>query len=147
MNKNQKLTELMIGLFPLLDRLFVKPMESIARGCVSNTQLRVLFILNSMGKTTMGELARKLEISKQQITSVIDGLVQMDFAERVFNPKDRRKIEIAISPKATEFLKELQEKMVVICNHYYEVLTPEEINTLWNDINEVEGLIQKMLKE
>lgn len=147
MNKNQELTELMIGLFPLLDRLFVKPFENLARSCVTNTQLRVLFILNRSGKITMSELARRLDISKQQVTSVIDGLVQIGYVERIFTQEDRRKIEIEIAPKALEFIQQMKQKMGAVCSRYYEQLTQEETEVLWKDVKEVEGLIHKMLDE
>ena len=147
MNKNQELTELMIGLFPLLDRLFVKPFENIARSAVTNTQLRVLFILNRSGKITMTELARQMDISKQQITAVIDGLVQMGFVERILNPEDRRKIEIEISQNALDFIHKIKMKMGEVLSGHYALLSPDETEVLWKDVKEIEGLIHKMLDE
>lgn len=76
----------------------------------------------SGGLITMTELAERMQITKQHATKKVNRLVELELAERVCDPSDRRMVKVKVTDKGEKFaadflkteaggLKELIEKM------------------------------------
>lgn len=65
-----------------------------------------LLILEKDGLIKMSEIAKRLRLSKQQATQMIDKLHQHQLIERQDDPHDRRSILICINEKGKQFLKD-----------------------------------------
>lgn len=51
-----------------------------------------------------------MKVPKQQVTKLIDALCSHQFVERAHNEKDRRSIQIRLTPKAVSYLDEYHLK-------------------------------------
>ena len=65
---------------------------------------RTLIILKHFGPDNMGSLAKKIAVSKQQMTPIIDRLAGEGLIERTACPTDRRIINIALTDKGEQYL-------------------------------------------
>lgn len=65
---------------------------------------RTLIILKHFGPDNMGSLAKKIAVSKQQMTPIIDRLAGEGLIERTACPTDRRIINIALTAKGDQYL-------------------------------------------
>lgn len=63
--------------------------------------------LRQSGSMTMSELARRLKISRQQATQIVDRLCEYDFMRRLYDSTDRRTIKIEITEKARNYIDEV----------------------------------------
>lgn len=59
---------------------------------------------------TMSELAQWIQMPKQQMTKIVNRLVEYGFAERVYDPSDRRVIKIKITDKAVSYIDHFLEQ-------------------------------------
>ncbi|MCK9579582.1 MAG: MarR family transcriptional regulator [Methanoregula sp.] len=72
-------------------------------------QYRVLGLLVKSGPLSMSEIGRRLYISKPSMTTLADTLIANGWAERCNDPKDRRVINLAITPEGKEYLRQAFE--------------------------------------
>lgn len=89
-----------------------------------------LKLLSDEKEISMGELAGKLRMSKQQITKIINQLYQYDFVKRINHPTDRRVIHIKITKKALYYMEHelnLNEQFLNLLQENFDV---EELKSL-----------------
>jgi DNA-binding MarR family transcriptional regulator len=65
---------------------------------VSETDLRCLNIIENDGGLGAGELARQSGLTAGAITGVLDRLERVGYVRRVFDPADRRRITVEVTP-------------------------------------------------
>ena len=65
---------------------------------VSETDLRCLNIIENSGGLGAGELAVRSGLTPGAVTGVIDRLEKVGYARRVFDPADRRRIRVEVTP-------------------------------------------------
>jgi DNA-binding MarR family transcriptional regulator len=71
---------------------------------LNRTDLRALQVLSASKGMTAGELARALHVTTGATTRVIDSLVAAGHARREWDPEDRRRILVSVTPAAERAL-------------------------------------------
>lgn len=71
---------------------------------LNRTDFRALQALRSSDGMTAGELARALRVTTGATTRVIDSLVEAGHAHREWDPEDRRRILVSVTPSARRAL-------------------------------------------
>ena len=97
---------------------------------LSKHQLFGLHILGSCDKISMSGLADKLGVSNQQLTRIMDGLVESGLAERYTDPDDRRSVQTVISGSGRETLKKYIESNEASWIGLFEKLSEEELDAV-----------------
>ena len=60
----------------------------------------------------MSELAEKLDITKQQLSKIINDLEQKQFVERIHDTKNRRRVYIQITQAGQTLLEQAGENII-----------------------------------
>ena len=139
MAKNiSELTDLIFSCYPAL-RNFFRNLVSIKNLPISMTQLTCLNILKN-NQCTMSDLAEKLNMSNQQLTKVVDNLVEFELCERIVDKNNRRITFAKITEKGTKMLqslyREMQRKLTVIVG-----TNPEDLAKLFDSFNTIAEFI------
>ena len=92
----------------------------------------------------MTQLAEQLKVPKQQVTKLIDALCSHQFVERAHNEKDRRSIQIRLTPKAVSYLDEYHLKNTAFIHMLEEQLTGEELNQLNSAMELLSQILPKL---
>lgn len=74
------------------------------------SHIKVLFFLKKMGEKTMSELAKIMEISKPNLTPIVDRLLEEQLIVRKEGHKDRRKLVVEITEQGEAFIHMLHEQ-------------------------------------
>ena len=108
---------------------------------ISSQQFNVLRILRGQkGKPANLSTIQERMVSKMSNTTrLVDKLVEKGLSERIVCPSNRRKIEIRITSKGLELLKELDPIIEKVENNFSEKLNKEEIEIINNKLNELRG--------
>ncbi|MBC1707707.1 MarR family transcriptional regulator [Listeria welshimeri] len=88
---------------------FRHEVEAVLDKRLSGSEYRVLSLISS-GLTKTSELAKTLDVSASHITAITDTLVEEQFITRHRSEVDRRIIELKLTSKAEEFVKEIDKK-------------------------------------
>ena len=100
--------------------------------------------LRMNGTMSMTQLAEQLKVPKQQATKLIDALCSHQFVERAHNEKDRRSIQIRLTPKAVSYLDEYHLKNTAFIHMLEEQLTGEELNQLNSAMELLSQILPKL---
>jgi DNA-binding MarR family transcriptional regulator len=90
------------------------------------------------------DLSRQLNISKQQMTNVIEKLLTSGYVSKNPDPKDRRRLVVTISKKGEKLLAEHMEQFRQRFEIHARNLTTDERQELASILRRYYELINKM---
>lgn len=85
----------------------------LERSCgpeITLAQYRLLALV-AAGDDRSSRLAEKLAVAKPTITAIIEGLVERGYVSRGLDPRDRRVVQLAITPAGEEALGRAEERI------------------------------------
>ncbi len=97
---------------------------------ISPTHLELLYFLKHSEKSTVKDVASRLNITSSGATQVIEEAVQHEHIERTTDEIDRRVVHLTITPKGAAFAKELGKKHMHQMEECFAEVTDEEIIAL-----------------
>lgn len=112
-----KAIENLISIHPLLSKSFTRSIRSKTN--LNPGSLYVLGVLTRHGTLSMSEIGCKLSMPKPHITGLVDKLIAENLVERLYDPKDRRIVNVRITEKGVadfyaiklEISQELRQKL------------------------------------
>lgn len=108
------------------------------------SNVKVMFYLIHNGSDTVSNIGKTLNISKPNMTPIIDKLFNDGFVRRFEDPKDRRKIRIEITEKGHNFLHEKRKQLLNNFSDKISVLPSEDIIKLEESLNTLNSIISKL---
>lgn len=118
----------------------VRPLKNTLGQEMSLETYYCLQTLEASGTVTMTELAKRLRVTKQQVTVLVDRLCDSGFVERVCRQGDRRAVWIQTTEQAGTYLEGYYLKNKAFLNTLETELTEEELKDL-NRAMEILGTI------
>ena len=142
-NLNNISEDLYMLLLSFNKRVF-NPGDLIKRFNGPPSQVKVLFYLIHHGAASISEIGNDLDISKPNMTPIIDKLVAEDLVRRVNDLNDRRIIRIEATQNACKFLKSHEVKVKTIISEKLSILSDEDIKVLNDSIVTMNTIISKL---
>ena len=131
-----ELANLIFACYPKLRKMY-RDLVSIKDMPLSMTQLTCLYIIHHSDGLSMSELASDLNMSNQQLTKVVDALVEFEMVERVCDEKNRRKFYARMTPRGKELLESLKEEVGKKLSYALRKKSDDEINTLYSCLEHI----------
>ena len=131
--KISQMTDLAFNLYPTIRKSF-RSLVALKSLPLSTTQLACLNTIDTMEKCTMSALAKKLQMSNQQLTKVVDALVDMGTVQRTYNEKNRRQILVGATEKGKKLLLDLRTEATKKLTVLGESLPKDESQALFDSI-------------
>ena len=97
---------------------------------INITQYKALATLSKNGPQNASQIATALSITPAAITGITDQLIAEDYVKKERAEDDRRVVNITITQKGEEKLKEVQEGQQEIIESYFKVLPDEDVEHL-----------------
>ena len=125
--QTNEIQELLLDTIPAWHYWFARPFKRMLNDGVS---LDMYYCIQSMRRSnrtmTMTELANFARMPKQQMSKLVDKLVEGGFAERLSDPDDRRVIRLRATEKADEYVASFLEKDAAEFRAFFDQLEGEE---------------------
>lgn len=131
-------------ILPLFQQKLIKPFEQIAKSKISPMQFYVMFTLKEKGNLAMTQLSNELLTSKQQMTPIIDKLIDFGFVERKHDEIDRRIVKITLSSSGKLFLEKQKMEMFDMLKTKIQSLGDDDLSTLHKAFLEIRRVIDKL---
>lgn len=139
-------------------RLLIREMMSLAPGYRKNFmqnsqdsefklsphQVFCLAIILRDEEISMGELAEKLGVSNQQLTRIVDTLVDRNCVERFTDPKNRRVVKAKVNEEGKNIFMQFAEEKRKLTQKALEVLTEEELDSCLFHIRALSNILLKI---
>lgn len=139
----ERIIENLIGIHPLLS----KNLSSSIRN-KTNLNPGSLFILGLLTRyeiLSMSEIGCKLSIPKPHVTAQIDKLVNEEMVERVFDPSDRRIINIRMTEKGVADFRKIKLDLTVEMRQSLNKLDLGKLAELENSTAQVRMLLSEIM--
>jgi DNA-binding MarR family transcriptional regulator len=150
MNDNEtvsidRIIENLIYLHPLISK-------SLTRSIRSKTNLNPgsLYILGMLSKyelLSMSEIGCKLSMPKPHVTTQIDKLISEEMVERLFDPNDRRIINIRLTEKGKEDFKGIKQQVSQDMRERIEKLDKQKLSTLFDSTQLVRDILSEIMTD
>ena len=139
-----EISESALLLFPLLKRLFNGDPGAPALASLRNQTYHILRILERRGPLPVSAIGKQLFIAKQNMTTLVDRLMNDGLVERKNDAADRRIINILITKKGVGFLKESMLGLKKIVRENLSKLSHEDIESLHSAFRVMRTIVHKL---
>jgi DNA-binding MarR family transcriptional regulator len=109
-------------------RIFAKILKEHGIGHINPAQGRILFVLWKKDEVPISELAKKTQLSKSTLTSMLDHLEKAGHIMRVRPMGDRRTILIKLTEKDKNLQKVYDKVSDKMTNIFYKEFSSKEID-------------------
>lgn len=131
-------------LFPFAKLLYQGDPKDPALVPFRNQSYQVLRVLQRHGPQPISAIGHRLLIAKQNMTSVADRLVDEGFAERRHDSVDRRVINILITERGIQFLKDSDRGLKGIIRKNLLRLSDEDIALLHTALRTIRTVMPRV---
>ncbi len=107
-------------------------------------QFGALMVIFTEESVSITDISHILNISKQQMTTVIDKLVCNGMVEKAADPHDRRRSVITLTPAGQKILDDQNERVRHLFNQHMQQLNEDETAQLSDSILTFNQLLEKM---
>jgi MarR family transcriptional regulator, organic hydroperoxide resistance regulator len=109
---------------------------------INPAQGRVLFALWQEGPMPLGELAKRISLSKSALTSAVDRLEAAGEAMRVHSGEDRRRIDVQLTPANRKTQKLYDEISAEMSTRFYHGIHEADIDRFERTLERVLGNLE-----
>ncbi|MBQ1889727.1 MarR family transcriptional regulator [Selenomonas caprae] len=107
-------------------------------------QFGALMVIFTEESVSITDISHILNISKQQMTTVIDKLVCNGMVQKAPDPHDRRRSVITLTPAGQKILDDQNERVRQLFNQHIQQLNEDETAQLSDSILTFNQLLEKM---
>jgi DNA-binding MarR family transcriptional regulator len=135
-------TRLIATVGPLLRHLLAHARRRRGwQGGLTYQQYNVLRIVESEGPTAQGDVARMLMVSAPVVTRLASALVELELVERRTDPKDRRAVLLALTPKGRRRARAMRRDLLEAARELLEPLPEERREAIGAALAELQVLL------
>jgi len=140
-----RIIENLIYLHPLLSKSLTRSIK--AKTNLNPGSLFILGILSKYEMLSMSEIGCKLSIPKPHVTAQIDKLIAEEMVERVFDPNDRRIINIRLTEKGIVDFKDIKQQVSQDMRERIEKLDIQKLNILSSSTQLVRDILSEIMTD
>lgn len=124
----RQIQEQLLSMLPLWNYRIAKPFKQLLDEGISLEMYYCIKTIQWYGEPlTMSKLARYTMSSKQQMTKVVNRLVEQELVERIYDPANRRIIKIKITEKALSYIEHFIEHNAECFRPFLEQMGREDL--------------------
>jgi DNA-binding MarR family transcriptional regulator len=140
--KLSEFTDDIISIKPFFYKSFGRP--GYLNSNITPGAYYVLHLLAREGELSMTEIGEKLFISKPNVTTLIDKLIEKGFTERLADKKDRRIIKIKVTRKGLAFVEKSKKEFSHQVKKKLLTLSDEELKKLCVSFQTIKEILTKI---
>jgi DNA-binding MarR family transcriptional regulator len=130
--------------FPFFYRKMLRVTHINSRSNPINTQFHVLVMLISQGDLPATDIGRRFGISRPNVTSLVDRLIEQGYAKRYPDSSDRRVINIAATERGRQFVVNRKKQAKLRIKKNLAGLKPDDLEKLYNALDTFAGIVSKI---
>ncbi len=134
----------LLTLLPFMREQLMKPAEQTLRSRLAPQQFFALSLLaHHADPVMMSELADKMRVSKQQLTAIVDRLIEQRLVDRSRDAEDRRVVRVALTSSGHAMLGRVRRDARRALAGQLKTLPPRELAELETCLLRVREILAK----
>ncbi len=112
---------------PIVMKGFAKMQTNeLFKGKITLPQFFVLNHLDKHDESKMNELAKVMDVTTAAATGIVDRLVRYGYIVRVYDPRDRRVINVKLTQKGSDLVKKIGRQRNEVTREVFGKISKEE---------------------
>lgn len=146
MNENEvkEVAENMFQVLKLFQNKMFRPFELAIKCDGGPMQFRILGMLKHRESISMSDIAHEMMVSKQQLTPVIDKMIEAKLVVRENDSRDRRIINISLDEAGREMLAERTREILGMLVERFKVISDEDVKMLGSSLEQIREVLVKL---
>lgn len=144
-----KLNNLSYELYKMMlfihNKLF-DPSELAKQSAIPFSHIKVLFFLTKHNNASISDIASTLNISRSNMTPIIDKLLEEGVIDRYTDPSDRRIYRVKLTDGGYEFIRRHEDIIKVNISKKLSVLDSDSLSRLNSLVLETKQILDKIEK-
>lgn len=128
-NKQRAIEKIFNNFHALQHKMEVEGAHLVRLNHITYSQWFVLEIIEHCGDSSIKQISEMLGISSSAVTQLVSGLVQSGYVMRRDNPKDRRSIQLGLSPKGKQQMAATKQGFIKRLMKLADALSASELET------------------
>jgi DNA-binding MarR family transcriptional regulator len=142
-NIKEMIAENLLSLLPFYHKKIFRPRQGVSG--MQAAQYRTLGILMREGTPLpMSELGKRMFMSKPYMTMLVDHLIKDGHVKRIPDTRDRRVINISITPEGGRYLKQAGLAYKENIKNILSDLDRKELEDLCQSLEKIRNIISKI---
>lgn len=112
---------------------------------IGRKQLSTLTALNDNGQLNMTRLAKEVGVSNQQLTKIVDVLVQRDLVQRAYNPNNRRVVLVELTKKGVDYVEKMTDTIIESIKNRGVSFDKAKLKEIETHLSYLENFIKELL--
>ena len=100
--------------------------NELLKGKITLPQFFILSHLHRHGESKMSELASVMDVTTAAATGIVERLVTSGYVMRLYNPKDRRVINIKLTQKGSNMVQRIGHQRKQVTSEIFGKISKEE---------------------
>ncbi len=138
------ISENILGLFPIVKKKFFTFGTLDIPLHLSPNNFQVLMLLREVRLSTVSELSKQLNVSRPNMTPLLDKLVEHGLADRQSCDSDRRVVNVAITQEGDAFCEQVFNTFSSKIQERLVLLSEEDLLHLSETLNELKQIFLKI---
>ncbi len=130
--------------FRIVRKRLVKNTLAEAEIDIKYPHTEILKLLEEEGTLQVAQIGERLMIAKAQMTHLLDRLVEYGLVDREINAADRRTINISLTEKGRQFIREQGNNFINAIKENMACLSREEIGELCRSLRSLRDILLKL---
>jgi DNA-binding MarR family transcriptional regulator len=139
-----RISEDLYSILPIIHKKLVGILSKGTNIELSHYHLAILGMLSKSESLAISEIGRRLSVSKPQMTIIIDKLIDLQLIYRSASLVDRRIINISITDKGRDAMKQSQEKLKSNIKIKLASLNDQDLELLSKSIDGLRSVVLKI---
>lgn len=127
--------------FPLNSNKF---REKICHIPIPPSHINVILYLARVKSSPISQIAKKLNISKPNMTPIIDKLIDLELVNRYTDSNDRRILRVELTPKAIELFQHFEQAAKDSIKDRISVLSDDDLDDFLKSLNTLCSILKKL---
>lgn len=133
-----KFAETLNNLLPgIIKEFHRRQPNELYKGDITLQQFIALSFLSTQDNTTMGGIAKCLNVTMPAATGAVDRLIRGGYILRYGDPKDRRIIHIEITPRGSAIVKKIDRQRKSMIIKAFSKISPAERSQYLNILKKI----------
>lgn len=140
MDKQRQIMNRIIQLSTSVRRAVFTP-DISSRFPIGRKQLSALTSLSELGMMNMTQLSRQIDVSNQQLTKIVDVLVNKGMVERKYDPNNRRVVLVDLSESGRSYIDDMTSAIMESLKKRGVSITKTQIKELDTHLSYIETFL------
>ena len=127
--------------FPLNSNEFKQEICSIS---IPPSHINVILYLARVKSSPISQIAKKLNISKSNMTPIIDKLIDLELVNRYTDSNDRRILRVELTPKAVELFEHFKQAAKDSIENKISILSDDDLDGFLQSLNTLCSILKKL---